>query len=143
MVTLPKPKDRPKKRFPAISALDKAFSIFIRKRDSWGGSGYSEARQFQCITCKVVKPYAQADCGHFLGRQYFATRWNPINCASQCRFCNRFNEGLKDKFRESLIQRHGETEILKLEAFHKQGRKPKDFERAEILARIKSDLAAL
>ncbi len=134
-----KPKDRPKKRYPAISALDKAFSLYVRKRDSMAFNGLA----FRCITCRQVKPYEQADAGHYLGRQFWATRWNPVNVQSQCRYDNRFNEGLKSSFRDALIEKVGLGEVMKLEAMHKQGRKPKDFERAEILARIKADMAVL
>jgi hypothetical protein len=113
--------------------LDKEFSLKIRARDSAEFDGAA----FRCITCRNVKPYEQADCGHYLGRQYWATRWNPMNCASQCRFCNRFNEGLKAKFREALFDIYGAGLIVAMEAGHKKGRKPRDFETALILAEIK------
>ena len=118
---------------PSISALDREFSKYIRARDSaeFGGTA------FRCITCGQIKPYEQSDCGHYLGRQYYATRWNPMNCASQCRYDNRFNEGLKAKFRDALVVKYGETQIQAMEAGHKKGRKPRDFETALILAEIK------
>ncbi len=132
-MNLQKPKDRPKKRYPAISALDKAFSLYVRKRDSMAFNGLA----FRCITCGQVKPYEQADAGHYLGRQFYAVRWNPVNVQSQCRYDNRFNEGLKANFRDALIEKYGLGEVMKLEAMHKQGRKPKPFECAEIMINIK------
>lgn len=126
-------------KFPSIATLDREFSKFIRLRDSQEFDGHA----FRCITCKQVKPYEQADAGHFLGRQYYATRWNPINVQAQCRFDNRFNEGMKDVFKSALVSKYGLHEIEGMIALHKRGRKPKPFECVEILARIKSDLAAL
>ena len=128
---LEKVKSKPKApRGASIQTLDRAFSKKVRERDCPGGIGV-------CVTCKRLKPYAEMDCGHYLGRQYFATRWNEMNCAAQCRYCNRFNEGLKDKFRAALIEKHGEEAILKMEALHKTGKKPRPHEAVEILKQIR------
>jgi len=101
----------------AIERNDRAFSKAIRTRDCPQGWG-------KCITCGKLASYAKMDCGHYLGRQYFATRWDPMNCAAQCRTCNRFNEGLKAKFRVALVKKYGEKAIQRMEALHKTGRKP-------------------
>lgn len=123
----------------SIATLDKHFSIFIRTRDS----KFFDGKAFVCPSCDQIKPYEQADCGHYVGRQHYATRWEPKNCMTQCRFCNRFNEGEKGQFRITLVKLHGEDEISRMEGMRRMGRKPKPFECVEILARIKSDLAAL
>ena len=96
--------------------LDRVFSEYIRLRDT---AGHSKDGYFRCISCGQIKPYSQADCGHYIGRQHMATRYNEINCNAQCRFCNRFNEGLKGGYRKGLIQRYGEDKVLLLEAAQK------------------------
>ena len=96
--------------------LDKVFSEYIRLRDT---SGHSKDGYFKCISCGQIKPYSQADCGHYIGRQHMATRYNEINCNAQCRACNRFEEGNKAGYRRSLVQKYGEIKILMLEAAQK------------------------
>ena len=137
-MNIPKPKAR-KRVGVTVAYLDRAFSKYIRARDSKAYDGAF----FRCISCNEVKVFQQADCGHYLGRQYYATRWSDINCKSQCRYCNRFNEGLKHKFRESLVRMHGLEEIERLEAMHRTGRRPKPWECEIILGEIKAKMAAL
>ena len=75
------------KKKPDLKArLDKEFSLFIRLRDSSGG-------YFKCISCGQIKPFEQADCGHYINRQHMSTRFDEMNCNAQCRKCNRFMEG--------------------------------------------------
>ncbi len=64
--------------------LDRVFSEYIRLRDT---AGHSKEGYFRCISCGQIKPYSQADCGHYIGRQHMATRYNEINCNAQCRNC--------------------------------------------------------
>ena len=48
------------------------------------------------------------DAGHFQSRRYFATRWEPINVASQCKGCNIFRHGEQFKFAFALDKIHGQ-----------------------------------
>lgn len=64
--------------------LDRVFSEYIRLRDT---AGHTKDGYFRCISCGQIKPYSQADCGHYIGRQHMATRYNEINCNAQCRNC--------------------------------------------------------
>ena len=64
--------------------LDRVFSEYIRLRDT---EGRTKDGFFKCISCGQIKPYSQADCGHYIGRQHMATRYNEINCNAQCRYC--------------------------------------------------------
>ena len=118
-------------RGASIDTLDRHFSKKIRERDCPDGYG-------KCITCGRTKPYAEMDCGHYLGRQYWATRFDPMNAAAQCRFDNRFNEGMKAQFRAALVLKYGEVAISKMETLHKKGRKPTAIEAKLILERIKA-----
>ncbi len=112
-----------------VATLDRAFSLKIRARDCPEGWGF-------CITCEQPKGYGEMDCGHYLGRQYFATRWDPMNCAAQCQTCNRYNEGLKAKFRVALVAKYGEDAITRMELLHKIGKKPDSIQSLEIRKKI-------
>ena len=97
-----------------IKALDRVFSKYIRLRDSI--VGYSV-----CITCGKRIPWKELDCGHYIGRRYFATRWDEKNCAAQCKRCNNWGEGEKPIFREKLVEKYGEAEIVRMETRAKMG----------------------
>ena len=70
------------KKKPDLKAkLDKEFSLFIRLRDAMP-NGY-----FRCISCGQIKPFTQADCGHYFSRTHLATRFDENNCHAECRHC--------------------------------------------------------
>ena len=121
--------------------MDRLFSIYIRTRDTWVHN--DEVRIGCCVTCGARKPFKELDCGHYIGRQWWATRWDTMNCAAQCRFCNRFNEGMKGKFRLTLVQEYGESAIQQMEQSSRSGRKPRLYEIELIAERIKADTAKL
>lgn len=116
------------KRQPDLKAkLDKEFSLFIRMRDTMP-SGF-----FRCVSCGQIKPYEQADCGHYINRQHMSTRFDETNCNAQCRKCNRFMEGNIQGYRQGLIAKYGEQRVLLLEAKKNQTRKYSDFEYRELI----------
>ena len=69
------------KRQDLKAKLDKEFSLFIRLRDAML-NGY-----FKCISCGQIKPFEQADNGHYINRQHMSTRFDEMNCNAQCRHC--------------------------------------------------------
>lgn len=89
------------KRTDYIKKLDKVFSEYIRLRDSNG-------RFFKCISCGNLKPYGQADCGHYYSRRHMATRFDEDNCHAECRSCNRFKADHLIGYRENLIAKIGQ-----------------------------------
>jgi hypothetical protein len=78
--------------------LDKVFSIYIRQK--------FPAR---CYTCGKTDTALQ--CGHFVSRQYLATRWHENNCRPQCIGCNMFGNGKPLDFEERLKSELGETYV--------------------------------
>ena len=76
-----------------------------------------------CYTCGKTNTTLQ--CGHFVPRQYLATRWSEENCRPQCVGCNLFGGGQLLDFEENLINeigkkkvenlKHSRHEILKLD----------------------------
>lgn len=126
---------------PSVATLIRVFHFYIRERDSKEFNGSA----FKCISCREIKPKDQMNAGHYIpgDKRYWATKFHPKNVNGQCIFCNKWNHGNVAEYRKSLVELYGEDEVLKLELLKKTGQKPRDYERIEILARIKSDLAAL
>jgi len=86
-------KNKPKKAKPKTQAwlkkeLDRVFSIYIRQK-------YDKS----CYTCGKVGTLQN---GHFVSRQYIATRWDENNCRPQCVGCNIFGNGKPLDFEERL-----------------------------------------
>ena len=94
------------KKKPDLKAkLDKEFSLFIRLRDAMP-NGY-----FRCISCGQIKPFEQADCGHYFSRTHLATRFDENNCHAECRHCNRFKADHLEGYRENLIAKIGQQKF--------------------------------
>lgn len=74
--------------------LDRVFSIHIRSK-------YPKV----CYTCG--KQEVTLQCGHFIPRQYLATRWSEDNCRPQCIGCNLFGNGQLLDFEEHLKRELG------------------------------------
>lgn len=112
--------------------LDREFSLYVRLRDTMP-NGY-----FRCISCGQLKPFGQADCGHYINRQHMSTRYDEMNCNAQCRKCNRFMEGNMSGYRHGLVAKYGERNVLLLEAKKNQARKYSDFEYSELIKYYKA-----
>jgi len=96
------------------TTADKYFSLFIRLRDSdQNGIG-------RCSTCGRIGHVKTMDNGHYIKRQHQAVRFSEVNCNLQCKHCNNFEQGNDVKFREYLVNKHGEKTVLLLEASKRQ-----------------------
>jgi hypothetical protein len=87
------------------SNADKWFSMFIRLRDA------DENGIAKCCTCGKYDIVKQMDCGHFIKRQHMATRFSEVNCATQCKKCNAFEQGRNEDFERYLIKRWGQARV--------------------------------
>lgn len=103
-------------------ALDKVFSIYIRKRDCHGGVG-------RCISCGRPITFETCDAGHFIPRTHTATRYDVRNVNAQCRTCNRMMDGNIDGYRRGLELKYGDGTAEALETKGKRAVKigPSDF----------------
>jgi len=91
-----------------VADLDKVFSIFIRLRDI-DADGFS-----YCVTCGKPMTLKTSQCGHFISRRHFATRWEEKNCAAQCYACNMHNQGKQYEFGLAIDNRFGVGTAQKL-----------------------------
>jgi hypothetical protein len=81
--------------------LWKVFSEYIRLRDS-DPNGYC-----RCFTCGNIRHWRKMDCGHGIGRQHKATKYNEQNNHAQCKPCNGFEGGRQDAYKEEMNRRYG------------------------------------
>jgi predicted Zn-dependent protease len=91
-----------------VADLDKVFSIFIRLRDI-DDEGFS-----YCVTCGKPMTLKTSQCGHFISRRHFATRWEEKNCAAQCVGCNIYTQGKQYEFGLAIDERFGVGTAQKL-----------------------------
>ena len=86
-----------KSRKSIVARLDKEFSLYIRQRNAVNGTA-------TCFTCGKQDQWQNMDCGHFMSRKHYATRWHEDNCQVQCKSCNVFRYGEQFKFGVNLNQ---------------------------------------
>ena len=82
--------------------LDAIFSIYVRQK-------YDKS----CYTCGKVGTLQN---GHFVSRQYLATRWDENNCRPQCVGCNIFGKGKPLDFEERLKKDLGSDYVETMKA---------------------------
>lgn len=115
--------------------LDKVFSQYIRLRDMIPGTTI-----FRCISCGMIKPINQADCGHYINRQHMSTRYSEVNCNAQCRSCNRFDEGNIQGYRRGLVLKYGEARVCLLESTKYEMRKYSEFEYKALISHYQGEI---
>lgn len=107
---------------------DAVFSRFIRQRDRNAmGEGV-------CYTCYRTAPWKKLQCGHFVPRQYLATRYSEINCHSQCYACNMLYNGQPSSYASRLELEFGPGTVLRLEDDRR--RVTHDFDYLEVIRRF-------
>ena len=116
-------KTKSKKNKPNLTKkLDKVFSAYIRLRDAMP-SGC-----FKCISCGKIKPFEQADCGHFFSRKNMSVRFDEDDCHAECRSCNRFSSDHLIAYQTNLIRKVGIQRFELLSAKAHQTKHWSDFE---------------
>lgn len=121
------------KKKPDLKAkLDKEFSLFIRLRDCMP-NGY-----FKCISCGKIKPFEQADCGHYHSRRHIATRFDEDNAHAECRACNRFSADHLIGYEKNLITKIGQQKFNLLKAKAAAASKMSDFEYEQLIKYYKA-----
>lgn len=76
--------------------LDSLFSKYIRLSHS------DSDGVVRCYTCNKLMSWKTAQNGHFVRRQYLATRFDEKNCRPQCVGCNVFGDGKTVEFAAKL-----------------------------------------
>ena len=80
-------KKKPITRAKLRKKADAIFSKYIRHKYA-DDNGY-----VRCYTCGKVGLVKKMQCGHFITRTKYATRFDENNCRPQCVACNMFHQG--------------------------------------------------
>ena len=78
-----------------VKNLDTIFSIYIRRKDAIDDIA-------TCVTCGKQDHYKNLQCGHFMSRSNYSTRWEENNVGVQCYGCNISRSGEQYKFSQYL-----------------------------------------
>ena len=90
----------PRTRKSIVKQLDTLFSQYIRLRKSKNDVS-------ECYTCNKKDHWKKLQCGHFMSRKHYATRWDETNCQVQCYACNVARYGEQFIFGNKLNQEYG------------------------------------
>jgi hypothetical protein len=78
-----------------VKNLDTIFSTYIRRKDAIDDIA-------TCVTCGKKDHYKKLQCGHFMSRSNYSTRWDENNVGVQCYGCNISRSGEQYKFSQYL-----------------------------------------
>lgn len=110
-------KRKPKTQSQLKKELDRVFSIYIRQKYA------DDNGMVACYTCGKVMHWKKIQNGHFLSRQYLATRWDENNCRPQCVGCNIYGNGKPLDFEERLKKELGDDFVEKMKLSRHQSLK--------------------
>lgn len=103
---MPKNSKKPT-RSKIVKKLDVIFSQYIRLK-------YSDNQGMtNCFTCGKRDHFKSMQCGHFMSRKNYSTRWDENNCRVQCLGCNMFKSGEQYLFGLKLGQQLAEEMHIK------------------------------
>ena len=99
-------------RKPTLKGIKKKadliFSTYIRTLKSKYG-------MCKCVTCGIIKPIKQMQCGHYFPRNRLATRYHEDNCHVQCSGCNIFKHGNYTAYASYMFKEYGSAFMEDLE----------------------------
>ena len=91
---------------PKENTAWKWFAKFIKTRDAVKTTG--DIYYAKCITCGEVQLIEEMDAGHGIPGRMNSVLFNEDLVNAQCRECNRHGGGEKQKYKQVLIDRHGQ-----------------------------------
>lgn len=89
-----------------VKNLDTIFSTYIRRKDAIDDIA-------TCVTCGKKDHYKKLQCGHFMSRSNYSTRWDENNVGVQCYGCNISRSGEQFKFSLYLGNKLAEQMLIK------------------------------
>lgn len=89
-----------------VTKLDTVFSQYIRRKDAISDIAI-------CVTCNKKDHYKKLQCGHFMSRRHYSTRWLETNVGVQCYGCNISRSGEQYKFSQYLGNKLSEEMHIK------------------------------
>jgi MoaA/NifB/PqqE/SkfB family radical SAM enzyme len=90
-----------------LAEAQREFNLYVRVRDAG----------MPCISCQ--KPPKKKNAGHYKSvGAYPELRFHPFNNNLQCEHCNSWKSGDPIRYRQNLIKKIGEPNVLWLEGRH-------------------------
>lgn len=119
-----------------VQDLDAIFSQYIRLK-------YCDQKGMAvCFTSGKVMRWQELQCGHYISRSHYATRWLPENCRCQTEYDNCHLSGNLEVFRTNLEKENpGITEWLQEQA--RQVYKPTREELKSLIAEYRHKVSVL
>ena len=105
-----------------IKKIDRIFSEYIRLKHA-DKNGYCT-----CITCGKTYHYKNIDAGHFVSRRFLIVRFDELNVHPQCKYCNRFLNGLAYEYGKAIDMLYGKGTADKLVSLSRQTIKIENYE---------------
>jgi len=96
----------------------------LKKKVQTMANKYARLRDFyinglRCVTCSSTS--GKRDGGHFLPTSsYSAVRYNTNQIFQQCVKCNQYNGGMPKEYRNFMVNKYGESYVIKMEATKNQ-----------------------
>jgi len=85
-----------------VKKLDTLFSLYIRLKSA------DKNGIVKCYTCNTKRHYKDyMQCGHFISRRHYITRWKETNAKPQCYSCNCGDQGRQYQFALNLNKEYG------------------------------------
>lgn len=132
-----KAKTKPIKRSKVVKDLDNIFSQYIRLKAS-DQYGYCI-----CVTSGQKMFWKEAQCGHFVSRGKYPTRWDETNCHPQSVYSNIFLKGDYINYTIYMIDRYGREYVDELIDRSKQSVKIPTSELIEKISYYKTEVERL
>ena len=120
-----------------IKKIDRLFSEYIRLKHA------DHSGNCKCITCGKTFHYKNIDAGHFVSRRFLNVRFNELNVHPQCKYCNRFLNGLAYEYGKAIDMLYGKGTADKLVSLSKQTTKVENHELEEKYLDYKKKLITL
>lgn len=117
-----------------IHELDGLVSEVVRR------SAADDSGRCTCISCPHRDHWKQFDAAHFIDRGHMNTRFNLLNLAPCCRYCNRYNE---DEHKRVWAEKLGPEMVAYLEAEGRSMRKLMRYELEKGIELMKEKLKQL
>lgn len=120
-----------------IWKLDNIFSEYIRLRDA------DENGIVECITCSDKHHWTKVDCGHYVLRGNYSTRWSLHNGNGQCRLCNSTHDGRQEDHGAAIDIKYGHGTADKLQKLGRERVHFSEHELESMYQELKKEVKAL
>jgi len=139
MRTRKKPPVKKPTKSKLVKKLDVVYSQYIRRKEA------DKRGMVKCYTCGKVGHWKNGgmQCGHFMSRKFYSTRWSEDNTKVQCLGCNMYRSGEQYLFARHLDEEYGKGKADELLARSREIRKYSILDIEELIVKYQNLLKKL